>query len=264
MKILLREYCGKYYVWKDATYNHGSFVCNGEIMRATNILAVKDDNRSNYVVCQHCETVIENTPEAIEAHFAEQEAKRDCFKCSSLRKHNIASKSATFTRITNGTFSIQELYTADLKCGQMWFGSPAIDTDDAKKICIHYRCRRSGVKPIQDIFTKYPDPFDKHITADALNAKKFAYESSVSGYFEYDLKCRNTVKACVNELGIVDHFIIKHRSCVFTAYYSAKYDKLFFAAGRDYEENCPGVISDAKYEQARAKIAALYKEEESK
>lgn len=262
MKILLRRWDEKYYVWKDAEYNNGRFCVEDISVYDTNILAVKDDDRKDSVICNHCGKVIKNDPESIEAHFAEQEANRDCFKCSSLRKYGYESEQATFERSADGRYIVKETYKADLKCGQSWYNGPKIDTEDAKKVCIFYKCRNAGVVPIKDIFTQYPDPFNKSITVDLLREKKFDQCDRIYGFFEYDLKCRNTVKACVNELGIVDHFVIKHRSSRYMAYYSAKYDKLFFTLnGRDYDDEMPSGMSQAKYDQALAKISALYKEE---
>lgn len=265
MKILLRRWGNEYYVWKDATYTSNGFVYDGEVIYTTNILAIKDDNRKDSVMCAHCGKIIKNDPESIEAHFAEQEAGRDCFKCGSLRKYNVKTTKADYIKNADGQFTVTETYSADLKCGQQWYGGPSIDDERVKKICIYYRCRNVGVKPIKDIFTQYPDPFDKNVTVDMLLAKKFAHDGYTCGHFEYDLKCRNTVKACVNEVGIVDHFVIKHRGYRWNAFYSAKYDKLFFSInGRDYEDCIPNALSETKYNQAKAKISALYKEEENK
>lgn len=260
MKILLRQYDEKYYVWKDAVYKNRDFYVDDCLEHQTNILAVKDDNRKDSVVCVNCGEVIKNTPEEIEKHFAAQEVQRDCFKCSHLRKFNSESKNATYTKDERGKFVVTETYHADLKCTMGWYDYPAIDTEKAKRDCIFYRCRRTGVMEIRDIFTDYENPFDTNITVDLLLEKKFEPEGYNRGYFEYDLKSRNTVKACVNEVGIVDHFIIKHRNSRYPVYYSAKYDKLFFSNGRDYDERIPSDISQTKYEQAKAKIAALYKE----
>lgn len=269
MKVLLRSYNGKYYVWKDATYKNDHFIVNypgyGDLgVNETDIIAVKDDNRSGSVSCSHCGTVIKNDPVAIEAHFAEQEAKKDCFQCPSLRRDRVRTTNVKLARNDyDDNFEVVETYTADLRCAQTYWKRPQIDTDEAKKICVHYRCRNSGVREIKDTFTKYPGLFDKHVTVDVLNAKKCAFDGCIDGFFEYDLKCRNTVKACVNKIGIVDHFIIKARNHRYIAYYSAKYDKLFFHDGI-YNEDMPYDVTETKYKQAKDKIAALYKEEESK
>lgn len=269
MKILVRQLQGTNYVWKDATYVGGEFRIGSEddsfAINQTNILAVQDDNRKDYVMCQHCGAIIKNTPEDIEAHFKATEDKRNCFECRSLRKYVDKSLSAELEANEDGTYTVKESYVAKLRCGNAYWNEPDIGSPKAKEICDFYRCRRHGVRPIKDIFTEYPAPFDKQITVDVLNAKKFDYDGFINCHFEYDLKCRNTVKACVNELGIVDHFIIKHRNSRWTAYYSDKYDMLFFTDnGRDYRLERPSEISQAKYEQAKAKIASLYKEEGNK
>lgn len=268
MKILVRQLRGTNYVWQDATYVDGEFRIGSKddsmTISETNILAIKDDNRKGYVVCAHCGEVIKGTPEDIEAHFKAQEDKRNCFECTSLRKYVDKSISAEFTANEDGTYNVKENYIAKLKCGNAYWNSPDINSPQIKEICNFYRCRRYGTHPIKDIFTEYPEPFDKQLTVDVI-AKKFEYNGFINGYFEYDLKCRNTVKACVNELGIVDHFIVKHRNHRWIAYYSDTHDILFFTYnGRDYCLERPSDISQAKYEQAKAKIAALYKEEEDK
>lgn len=263
MKILLRKFENKYYVWKDAVYKDGHFHVDDINFYNTDILAVKDDNRKDYVRCVNCGELVKNDPESIEAHFAAQEAQRDCFKCRSLRKYSYNNITADVVENKNGTLVIHETYEATLKCGQAWYNLPSITSDDAKKICIHYRCRNMGVAPINDIFMQYPDMFDKYITVDVLNANKFDYSEYRFGYFEYDLKCRNSVKAYVNELGIVDHFVIKYRNYRYVAYYSAKYDMLFFYENGNYSTRMPNYISETKYNQAKAKISALYKEEKT-
>lgn len=270
MQALFRNFDNKYYVWKDVVYQDGAFRVEypgyGLLsVDQTEIIAIKNDNRSGMAVCMHCGAMIKNDPESIEAHFVEQEAKKDCFKCPSLRKDMVKVINAEFSKNDEDVFEIVETYKADLRCGQAYWNRPQIDTEATKKICIHYRCRQRGVQKFEDIFTKYPDLFDKHITVDVLNAKKCTYDGHIDNWFEYDLKCRNTVKACANELGIVDHFIIKVRNHRYVAFYSAKYDKLFFSTnGRDYEETMPYSMTENKYNQAKEKISALYKEEESK
>ena len=264
MKILLRRFDEKHYVWKESVYRDGYFRVEDNIpVYNTEILAIKDDDRKDYVRCLNCGELVKNNPESIEAHFTAQEAKRDCFKCSSLRKYSYENIKADISRSESGRLVIHETYEAELKCGQTWHNLPSIDSDEVKKICLHYRCRNMGVAPINDIFIQYPDMFDKCITVDVLNANKFEYDGHRIGYFEYDMKCRNSIKACVNELGIVDHFVIKYRHYRYTAYYSAKYDMLFFYENGNYSTRIPNNISETKYNQAKAKISALYKEEKT-
>jgi hypothetical protein len=270
MKILLRKYDGKYYVWKDAIYKKDRFYVvddyHGHVeVNLWHIIAIKDDNRKDFVVCSRCGEMIKNDPASIEAHYAAREAQRNCFNCPSLKKSINKSLGANFAKNDDGTYNVNETYNAYLRCGRQWYNSPTIDSKEAKKICTFYECRNGGVRPIEDIFTQYPGLFDKHVSVDVLNDKKFPYECMKTGYFEYDLKCRNTVKACVNEIGIVDHFIVKVRHHSYITFYSAKYDKLFFCLdGRNYTDLMPYDMSETKYNQAKAKISTLYKEEAHK
>lgn len=270
MKILVRQLNqSTNYAWQDAVYKDGMFYIGSEdervIVNQTNILAIQDDNRKDSVMCQNCGAIIKNNPEAIEAHFREIEEKRNCFECGSLKRAIKKSVKAEFTETNDGAYTVTETYIARLKCGNAYWNSPDITSEEAKKICTFYRCRNYGVRPVKDIFTEYPDPFGKQITVDTLVERKFACEVHTNGFFEYDLKCRNMVKACVNELGIVDHFIVKHRNHRWLAYYSDKYNMLFFTDnGRDYCLTRPSDISQTKYNQALEKIASLYKEEEDK
>ena len=263
MKVLLRKFGNKYYVWKDAIYKNGHFRVDNMTIYDTDILAIKNDDRKDYVRCLNCGELVKNDPESIEAHFVEKEAKRDCFKCNSLRKYAYKNITADVVEDNYGNIVVHETYEAELKCGQAWCNLPSINSDAVKKICLHYRCRNTGVAPIDDIFMQYPDMFDKYITVDVLDENKFPYDDYRVGFFEYDLKCRNSVKACVNELGIVDHFVIKYRNYMYVAYYSAKYDTLFFYDNGNYNTRRPSNVSETKYNMAKAKISALYKEEKT-
>lgn len=261
MKILLRQWDDKNYSWKKATYKNGHFYCEGLTVYQTNILAISDDNRKDSVACAFCGTLIKNDPESIEAHFAEQEAKRDCLKCRNVTRYVHKILKTESVKNDDGTYNVTETCIANLKCGNTYYNLPDINSEGAKKICTFYRCRNHGVRRIEDIFTQYPDPFEKQIAVDVLLEKGFVSEGYNREFFEYDLKCRNTVKACVNDLGIVDHFIVKHRGYRYKAFYSAKYDKLFFSDnGMDYNLETPHSISENKYNQAKAKISSLYKE----
>lgn len=270
MKVLLRKYCNNYYVWKDAVYKEGCFVFTGDNVseakiKPASVIAVKDDDRSKYVVCSNCGKMIKNDPESIEAHFNAVEAKKDCIRCTHLTKRNVQTVNIDAVETdNNGNFTIKQTYTADLFCGLAYWNKPKINSEGAKSICRFFECRRRGVKEIEDTFTKYPGLFDKYIAVDALIANGFLCDGYTQDCFEYDMRLRNTLKACVNELGIVDHFVLTYRSRRCRVYYSAKYDKLFFECAGDYEEECPFDIAVTKYNAVKAKISALYKEEKGK
>jgi hypothetical protein len=93
-----------------------------------------------------------------------------------------------------------------------------------------------------------------------LNKRGYEYEAYSDGYFRYDCKLRNALKANVNELGVIDHFTIFHRDYRFTAWYSAEYDKLFFEAHGVYTDVMPSRMSENKYNNVKSRIKALYEE----
>ena len=264
MKVLLRKYNNQYYVWMKALWSNGKYyVINGDSkfeVGSANILAVEDDERVGYVVCQSCDTIVKNDPESIEAHYAEQEAKRDCLSCRHVRASNIKQNTQVkYIKNDDGTYHITQTFDANLNCHAGYWGVD-IDNKDSKKICVYYACRRNGMAKINDPFIKYPGLFEKQITVDLLTSKKYTKEGYAYGHFEYDLKCRGTLKACVNELGIVDHFVLTYRGYSYDLYYSEKYDKLFYNKYSQYNEGTPWGIPDAKMNQVKEKIAALYKE----
>ena len=262
MEVLLRKYGDEYYVWKEALYQQKKFFFAGTniTIEQINILSIRNDNRKDFVECAQCGELIHNNPESIEAHFAAQEAKRDCFNCSSLRTSNKSVISTQYEKGEAGNYIVTETSAVVLACGESYYNRPNIDSNGAKNICRFTKCRRAGVSAISDVFVKYPDMFDKQATVDALNEKNSTYEGYEWGFFVYDLKCHDAVKAYVNPLGIIEHFTISFRSHRMTAFYSARYDKLFFNDCREYSEDAPCDISDNRYNQAQAKISALYKE----
>ena len=269
MKILLRKHLDKYYVWKDAEWENGEYYIsvNDVKTRVTqvNILAVADDNRADYVVCAQCGATIPNNPESIEAHFAEREAKRNCFECDQMSAYgdqkNLKIK---YTKNEDGTtYHAEEVYDTLLGCGFNSWQYKRIDTEEAKNGCQYFQCRKKGVHQVQDTFVQYPGIFNKQITLDLLIKKGFTNKCPYvhDKVWSIDLGMRgNTLHAFVNELGIVDCFSIHHRYSRYTAFYSEKYDKLFFNVGGKYSDQKPEDMSQAKYNSAKKIIAALYKE----
>lgn len=267
MKVLLRKWLDKYYVWHNAEWvgNKYYLVVDGFRMSScidsTMILAVAEDNRNNYVVCNNCGEIIENTPEAIEAHYTAEEAKKDCFSCKNLRFLGDAqNEQTTYTKNEDGSYRVAKTFDTQLGC-RVNYWTEELESKTVKENCIFYRCRRYGVKPIEDVFVKYPGLFDKQITMDLLQEKKYTFEGYSDGYYIYDLRMRGTLKACVNEMGIVDHFIVFHRGWSSTIYYSNKYNKLFLSDWGKYNPDISEAMNSKKEEQVLEKLASLYKEE---
>lgn len=262
MNILLRYCNGKHYVWKPAKWEDGRYklVDTNETIYHTSIMAVTEDSRIGYVVCNHCGKLVKNDPESIEQHYRELESKKDCMKCEKLvpcgNKINIDRE---ITDNLDGTYSITEKYITNLGCKVSYY-TERLGSVNANRNCVYSRCRRAGVVQINDIFVKYPGLFEKNITVDMLNANKYPYEKYNDGYYEYDLKMRGTVKACVNSMGIVDHFVVTSRGWRNIFYYSDKYKKIVFADWYSYDERVDNYITRAKESKIIEKISKLYEE----
>lgn len=262
MKILLRKYVNKYYVWRDAVWNNGRYLFSdtGVEVAQTEILAVAEDNRIGYVRCANCGKIIKNDPESIEAHYKEEEAKKNCLTCPKVTvygdKRNVEK---TYEPNDDGTFNIIEKCVALLGCQASYY-KREIHSSDAAANCIYSRCRRSGVADIDDVFVKYPGLFDKQITIDTLIANKYERCDYSNGYHIYDMKMRSTLFAYVNEMGIVDHFEVVFKGWNYQFYYSARYNKLFFYDWSKYDERVSNHISDAKKDAILTKLDKLYKE----
>lgn len=264
MKILIRKYKNKYYVWKDAEWKEGYYYIDdgNEVVYMNNILAVTEDPRIGYVECRHCGKLVKNDPESIERHFAEVEAQKDCLKCEKMVTYgDKISPERTIEQNEDGTYKVVEKYNTHLGC-RAYYYTVNIHSNAANKDCIYRQCRRKGVQQINDAFVNYPGLFEKQITADTLIANKCTFEGHQNGFYEYDMKMRGTVKACVNELGIVDHFVVEVRGWRYIFHYSDKYQKIFFEHYERYYEKVSDYITNSKAESIIKKLSKIYEEAE--
>lgn len=271
MRILLKHVGDKMYVWKNATYKNEKYYIiedSREIqVNETNIASVEGQEGIGYVVCNNCGALIKNTPEEIEKHYTERENNRDCTKCEFLAfENNVRNKDREVVAAGNGTYHITEKFTSELYCQRNYYSKRKVTHPDIARICTFYDCRRNGVRTPSSIFVKYPGAFDTVITVDALNAKKLKYDEYTGQYFLYDMKSRGTIKACVNQAGIVECFRVSSRGNLMYFYYSEKYDKMFFADSYSstYTEGCPTWFRADKFEEAHQRIKALYEGAEKK
>lgn len=264
MKVLLRNYNNQYYVWKEATYFDDSYYIltdNRDEVWEFQVLAVADDDRVGYVRCAYCGALIKNDEESIERHYAEMEAKKDCATCSNLRAYgDKMTVSKALSENDDGTYNVTEVYKTELGCKVSRYSTELLNSEAAIRNCKFNQCRRHGVRPLKDAFVKYPGLFEKQITVDMLNAKKFTFDKYNNGYYEYDLKMRGTLKACVNTMGIVDHFVMYKGGWRYNFYYSDKYKKIFFLSWNKYCEDTRDWVTSAKEEQIINKLSKLYEE----
>lgn len=264
MEILLRGTQENNYKWESAVWKKGYYYITDELgfesrINETNILAVKNDERIGKVQCGYCGEIIENNSESIENHYATTEAKRNCLECDNVTIGRRENVKYTYTPNKDGTYNVVENFVANLMC-DLHYWVYDINSETAKRDCIYTQCRRRGVREIDSIFVKYPEPFVRQITVDVLKAKKYPCEGFHSGYFVYDMRVRNTLKACVNEMGIVDHFIVTHRGWDYVMYYSDKYNKLFGIDNGKYRDNAVDNTSESKVNSTIKKISELFKE----
>ena len=271
MRILLRRFSNKEYVWKEATYENGNYLVEDEgAMSFTNIVAV-DGLYENKVMCKNCGAILDNSTEAIMAHYKEREAQVDCTKCEHVTfSRNRKVTNRTIEKVDDDIldlfesdiYEVTETFTSPLYCDVLGYRSVEVDRNHIESNCIYGACRRKGVGPLPDIFHKYPGIFDTAITSDVLLKKKYTCDGygSYCSAFEYDMKCRGTVKALVNNLGIVDRFEISYRGKTIYYAYSEKYDKLFWINGALYREDNPYWMPETKLAEVKKKIKALYEE----
>ena len=257
MKVLLQRYGNKFYVWKDAEFENGYFMIDGFQKCETEVVAVKDTEGVQYVICNYCGEKIPDNPESIERHFAEKEAKKDCFTCNQCAPMNLSNKKVLVVKNDDDTYAVTETCTSSsLQCKQSWRD---LDHPSTQRQCLFNQCRRNGTSPHGSILMKYPDLFETQITNDLLLKKKYEYSHDWDYSFMYDLKCRKTLFAMVNEVGIVECFMLdyQYRRTIF--FYSAKYNKLFYSNNGNYREGKPSWVTQTKYDQIKARIEGLYK-----
>ena len=259
MKALLRRCGDDWYTWKTAKYSaiDKRYIIDGERFCQTELLAVKEDDCSGHVICRNCGEKIKNDSESIERHFAEKEANIDCLQCKNACPYDKRMASFKYTPTENGKYQVTETYVSSLRCRMSYRD---IDDPNTKANCIHSACRRLGVTEYGDILMKHPDLFETQITVDLINKNKYKLASSYDGVYYYDLKCRGTLFAVVNECGIVDHFYLKYQYRNTRFYYSSTQGKLFWNNNGNYDENKPNYLSSTKYNQVKDKIVALFKE----
>lgn len=262
MRILLRHWNDKDYVWKEASYKDSQYYIeedgNEYMIYETDIAAVEGHTMVGYVACIACGELIKDTPEDIEAHYRKRETERDCTKCNKLRfERNEDNVKRELVENEYGSYDVTEKFTSRLFCGNTYSRIPC-DSHRVAQVCKFYNCRRQGVTRMNDIFAAYPGVFDTVITADVLAEKKLRFDGYSNDYFKYDMKSRNTIKACVNKSGIVECFWASSNGSGCYFYYSEKYDKLFYRNGAHYLDGKPYWFRDAKFEELHKRVKALY------
>lgn len=261
MRALLRDCNGDPYVWKNVEMKNAvTFSVDGGLeVHQAGIVSISRDNRKKFVRCSICGEIIKNTPEAINAHKDKASTSATCFGCPYFRERNSKQLSAKYTLQEDGSYIVNEKKSVELICGNSW-SRPDINSQKAREVCKFRDCARAEMRAIEDVFTKYPGLFDDMITVDRILENGFTERTErPSGAVHYKLKAKNHITAAVNNLNIVDYFIIDYRSHQVKVMYSKKYNKLFLIRGGVYVEYVRSdYMPDSTLENIKEKIASLY------
>jgi ferredoxin len=260
MEVLLREN----YQWTKAKFD----ISTGSITKEdgvrivpTNIVSIRDDERSEYVVCKNCGEFIRNTTEEIEKHYNKCANSDACMTCKHLRVRENKELSREYELNDDGTYKQTIQNECNLTCCITSYGSgPDINSEDARSICRYSRCRSMGTNAIEDIFTKYSEVFDRIATVDALDDKVWTFDHrKEDGTFLYRAKKRFRLYAAVNSMGIIDHFVYAYDRNVTNIAYSAKHEKAF-VMNHGFYENINRHIGENRVKEIVATISKIYKE----
>lgn len=261
MKILLRDYGGMTYVWKEATRkDDGGFTINGYDIRETNVVSVTDVERTKYVKCSACGAVIPNRKKDIEAHKNFSCDWHNCLTCSFLRERRVKSMQKKYSLNEDGSFSKTEKVNVSLCCNTSYYWKNEIKSPVARDNCKFASCRNATFAPVKTFFDENPDAFDDIITVDKIIDAGFVTRHNSNRATFYKLKSKNNITAVVNEKNVVDYFEIGYRNEFCKVVYSKTLDKLFRIDGDNYQALTPlWRMPESSLENIKKKIASLYK-----
>lgn len=238
MKVLLRRFDNEQYVLKRATYNNGKFIVDGDVVRLSNIVSVINDNRHNYLQCSSCGEVFKkDRTDKFEKHREMAGTPKPCLKCPYFHRQPTDKRVSKTTINSDGTYVEKVHITGIATCKYFnsW-SSYSVMSDFVLHECNKRKCRFAELVEIEDIFTKYPGVFDDIITVDALIDA--GYHVKMRHDLEQDVYLMEDFYASVNEIGVVDKFVI---NCGWDSdiylYYSSKYDMFFDSKYREYKDN---------------------------
>ena len=257
MKILIGNYGGEIYTWKDAVYDGRSFFVEKNPIIETEIISVHDDARVNMVKCSNCGEVFKADSPELEAHRHLAENSDSCLKCEVMRCNDGRIIFKEFDKTEDGKYIRTTKSIVTPKCCHGW-NYINIDSIEARRNCKYRRCAIAEMVPFTDFFISYPEAFGDLITVDKIIEKGYKEKEIRTGISEYTLKARNNIKAIVNGLGIVDYFYVKYYSNGFKLRYSKKYDKLFWMHNGHYNEFEYYSIPSNTREYIKKTIAKLY------
>lgn len=261
MKILLRSD----YKWYDATFDMQDKLFKiGQGYSGideAHIVAIKDDTRNDYVVCKGCGEAIPNTKAEIKKHLELSKNSKACFHCKKMKENGSSLVGERkYTLNDDGTYTVSEKRKINLRCSnRSYYSGPDINSEEARHSCKYSACASSGVNSYEDTFTKYPGLFDELITVDALNKKKWKFESKYSDHILFKATGSLRLYARINNYGIIDRFTYSYRNYDYDFVYSKKYKKIFWLSYAKYLEKVPSSnITPTNLAKIIEKVAEVY------
>ena len=265
MQVLLRNYNGTEYIWKDATYTSDGWIVEGGRVDETDIVSVKDDDRAAHVSCSVCGKLFNaDDEEAWIHHITPTTDSSKCFDCQQLRIYENATKGSKIYKDEYGKYVQERITEVSLNCRAIYPAKP-VDSAEARTTCIYNRCRNATKVQFEDVFTRHPGIFDNIITTDRVAIAGYKEVKRNYNGSNFLLKGKYNIVAVANNIGIIDHFNVSFRSRNWGIWYSAVTNKLFVADYKGngkyvYSEWNPGYVSQEFKMYVLKKIASLYKE----
>lgn len=263
MKILLRNYNERPYVWVTAKYNRGSFYVYGNEILQSNIVSIMNDNRKKYFQCSCCGQVFRKGDRRFATHKENAIKPETCFDCSHIYISDTNRSSTKYVMNKDGSFSLVETMNADLRCDNTtsWH-YPRIDSDDAICKCKKRQCADATESEISDFFTQYPGAFDDVLTIDRLLDENYdvylGHRNCSRNDIIFNDNNHYVISAYINSIGIVEHFGVRFCGFNWLVYYSKKYDELFTTFDHRYQKWYDSVIGDDLIREIKNQIAKFY------
>ena len=261
MKILLRDFDDRQYIWCAAKYNGRKFVVDGSRVHESNIVSVLNDNRKNYLRCSSCGEIFPKNGKKFAKHQAEAKTINPCLKCRKMRATEMSAGTVKYVANGDGTYTRKNETIVNLHCHVHFWSAPLCESNEAIRDCVKRQCGDANGEEIHDTFTDYPGLFDDIITVDRIIDN--GYEKinwSDNWATEYLIDSSIGLLAHVNRLSIVDRFVVNTYEYGATIWYSKKYDKFFAYGDNDnYELWSPDYLDEEKQTKIEATIRKMYK-----
>lgn len=232
---------------------NGIITDSGNSYGLRQIIDFQGNLKGKYVVCNRCNAVIPNTEAAIEKHTTLHKDVSGCKGCNYLTNKKSIVETKTYKR--NGKCYERSTWHLEHACGRCW-NAPVITEETIAAYCTKARCTRENIVPWNNIFTKYPHPFEQAITIKHLMNKA---NVKIIGDHTAEIKSRYQIRIELCK-GIAHRISVGKGNNDIYLFYSKKYDKFFLSSLAEafcYEKS-PWWMSLEMYDVVTAKIREVF------